>query len=603
MTAADYAHVVKTKWTLKHQEITLAVDPNKQELDAHIVATIRANEKDIDKLVIQTDKIEDAVVRYQGGPKLKSTFKVFQGSYGRLVVELPHALTPDADTKLEITYKAKLQCDAGGYMLKPCSFGKNFWSVAFFRYYLGNFGAARHPFTSNLYIVTPADRVAAAPGIPHPAVKEIDGRLKWRFEQPERTQNAGFSIAKYTVTGPQVGEDVQGGPAVRVYTLPSFAPNAKNVLGVAESVIDFAGKAFGAFPWAGVNLIQMANNFGGGYAPLSGIFMSGYVFGAKYMAQGWKGLVELAAHEMAHQWWGNYVRPATSNDTSLSESLAEFTSCYYTEKTLKSRSQIIGDNLSYVYTVQSKYDRPLGSVYAHSSPAYVQIMYHKGAVVMDMLRLELGDEGWFKVLADFVKAYGRDYARWQDLRDTVQKSTGKDLDWYFKQWFAGLGYVRAEITGRVVKADAGYKLRLRIAHLGSKPMRFRLPLRVYFPGGAHEDTHVDILPVEGTHLSVAELTFDKRPVGVRPDRTRRVLRRLQLLTPGDVNLDGLADGRDFVEMAFRARRAIVFTVHGKERYMPNASWDELYDVVPNNRIDDEDLDHVANAIGTEGIDF
>lgn len=605
INAADYAHVVATKWQLKHQDITVALDPKTQRLDVHVVATISTAEKDVDELVLRTDIMQAPVVKAADGATLKSTYKPYPGGVASLEIALPAPLTPDVDTQLDVSYYAILDCEAGGYMLRPCSFDNEFSTVAFYRYYLAHAESARHPFTSNLYVLTPADEVAAAPGIPHPAVKQADGRLKWRFEQPERTSNAGFSIGQYTISGDDPpAKPSPDSPFVRVYTLASYAPNGPTLTKLFKHILGFVGDRFGAYPWAGLNAIQLANNFGGGYAPLGASFMYKYVFGGKENGQGWTGLTELSAHELAHQWWGNYVRPATGNDTSLSESLAEFTSCLYGEKVLESREQIIGDNLSYVYTVQAKDDRPLGSVYAHSSPAYVPIMYHKGAVVMDMLRIELGDKPWLQALADFAQAFGRDYARWQDLRDAVAKSTGKDMDWYFKQWFAETGYIRAEITARVVQKGSKYTLKLRVAHLGKQPMRFRLPLRVYFPAGEYEDTTVEILPTKGTHLSIAELTFDKPVVGARPDRGRRLLRRFQLLTPGDVNLDGLSDGRDLIEMGFRMRRAILFkNKWGNERFIPNSSWDELYDVVPNHKIDEEDLDAVTNAIGTVAIDF
>ena len=605
VTAAEYANVPKTKWSIVHQDITLDVAPSKAELQADVIVTLTTDAKDVQEITLRTDTLSKVNVTLPNGQLLKAKYKDLQPSIGLLTVELPVPLTPGVDSDLHVTYEAKLKCSGGGYRLKPCNFDSVYSTVAFFRYYLGHGSVTRHPFTSDLYIITPHNRSAAAPGVPMGATKLDDGRLSWRFKQPEKTQNAGFSIAAYGIAGDEPAGMASGEPFVRVYSQGKYAGNGATMVALAKAVIQFAGERMGPFPWAGVNLIQVAQNFGGGYAPLSGIFMLQYVFGTKQGGQGWNSTVELTAHEMAHQWWGNYVRPATHNDTSLSESLAEFTSCLYTEKTLETRSQIIGDNLSYVYTVKTHEDRPLGSVAAHSSNKYVQIMYHKGAVVMDMLRIELGEQQWLDALKAFAKKFGRDYARWQDLGAVVNEETGKDYGWYFQQWFANTGYIRGEITSKVTHLDdGGSKVRLRFGHLSTKPMRFRLPLRVTYADRSTEDVFVDILPQDDTHISVAEKSFDKKVVAVRPDLGRRLLRRFSVLTPGDVDLNGLTDGRDLIELGFRMRRGIVFTNNsGQQSFYPNALWDEIYDVSPNFRLDLEDVDALDVAVGAEAINF
>ncbi|GEM_PF-2585211 len=601
--AADYSNVFKAPWAIVHQDITVEVDPTKARLKANVILTVRAAKAGIKQINLRTDMLEKVSVTDINGKALQANWKKVMGNAGGLVVGLPHALTVNTDTELVVSYDAQLNCTGGGYRLRPCNFDSNYWSVQFFRYYLSHGQAGRHPFKSDLYVITPIDRMAAAPGIPRGAKKLADGRLSWHFEQPERTENAGFSIAKYKAWGDDPNSGVANpGPFVRTYARGGY--NGQLVVDLARQVIEFAGQRMGAFPWAGFSLIQVAQNFGGGYAPLGGIFMLQSVFGAKKNSYGWTNLVELQAHEIAHQWWGNYVRPASANDTSLSESLAEFTSCLYTEKNLKSRSQMIGNNLSYVYTVSAKDDRPLGSSAVHYSKKYVQIMYHKGAVVMDMMRTELGEEQWLKVLTEFGKQYGRDYASWKHFPKVIEKVTGKDMSWFFQQWFAETGSIRGQILTNVSHSSTGSHLRLRFAHLGEKPMRFRLPLRAYFSDGTTDNVFVDIIPEKGTHLSIVEHTFDKRLVGLRPDYGRRLLRRFQVLTPGDVNLNGLADGTDLLEIAFRSGRAIVFkNKWGKESFFPNGLWDELYDVVADHRIDVKDIDAVAMAIGEESIAF
>jgi hypothetical protein len=57
----------------------------------------------------------------------------------------------------------------------------------------------------------------------------------------------------------------------------------------------------------------------------------------------------LLAHEVAHQWWGNRVVPATYRDNWLMEALANYTALLYLEKTKGANSA--GMILDYYRTI------------------------------------------------------------------------------------------------------------------------------------------------------------------------------------------------------------------------------------------------------------
>ena len=292
VVAAEYAHAPKSTWQIAHQDVTIDTDAAKSRLAVQLAVTVRTKAKGVTELTFRTDVIEKVVVKDSAGNPLTATYKKSQPSVGLLTVKLPGALTPTVDHVLEVSYEAQLDCNAKGYRLRPCNFDATYASVAFFRYYLGHGQVVRHPFTSDLHIITAHDRKAAAPGIPQGASKLSDGRLSWHFKQPERTQNAGYSIAKYGVSGddPNAGIGITG-PYVQVYSQGDYAKNGNALVQLMREAIKFQGERFGSFPWAGLNVIQMAKNFGGGYAPLSGIFMVEYVFATKSGGQGWIGTV------------------------------------------------------------------------------------------------------------------------------------------------------------------------------------------------------------------------------------------------------------------------------------------------------------------------
>ncbi len=601
--AADFENLFQGEWSIQHQEITVEVEPNTPELSGEVTVTVAIHTDGLDEVLFRLGILDTVDVVDASGAKMPHKYNTYFNQLGQVLIGLPKGLKKGDTLKIKLTYKRKLNCKQAS-ALRFCSFDSTFWSVMFYRYYVSHGSAYHSPFTSTLHVVTPNDRRAAAPGIPSGPTQLPNKRLAWHFEQKERTSNGGFSIAEYKVTGPDHAEVEQlveaGKRYVRFYTAEPYAFAAKSLQPEAEGILDFYGARFTEFPWAGINIVQNANNFGGGYAPLSGTFMYRNVFGAKVGAQGYTNFSELTAHELAHQWWGNYVRPMGSGDVSLSESLAEYSSCLYTELKLKNRSQLVTDNLSFVYTVGEKDDRPMQATNVYGSPKYVQIIYHKGAVVLHMLRHEIGDENMNKGLAAFAKAYGRDYARVADLQKSMEGATGLDLGWFFEQWWQRKGALKVEFGGRVVPRDeGGFRVKLRVKQLTDKPFRFKLPVRITHADGEVVHHNVDVIPKDGVGLNIVHIDVDKPVLTVRPDVSRKLLRRFTVLTPGDVTLDGLVDGVDLVETAFRANRGIVWN----KSFFPNTLWDELFDLDGSYRVDDGDFDLIESHAGATSVEF
>jgi hypothetical protein len=610
-TFADFANMPKPKWWIEHQDMVVSVIASKARIKVENTLTVRSKKgTSIDRLNLRTDLLDEKLISVHDakGAKLPFTYKVQGVTYANLEVTLPAPMTEDVDTKMFLQYEATLDCNSKKYMLKMCTFDSYFQSVMFFRYYVSHGDVLHAPFRSDLHVVTAPGFVVASPGIPSGPDKLSNGSIVWHFKQLERTQNGGFTIAKYKVVGDKVPVDPSPlQPFVRVYSIGKWANNASTMLEQTKKILGFHATRYGSYPWSGLNVIQNAKDFGGGYAPLSGIFMARNMFGASKGSWGWTAMNELLAHEVAHQWWGNLSRPKQSGDVSLSEALAEFSSCLYTEKSLDSRQQIVGDNLSYLYTVPAEQDVPLAAQHVTSSPKYVPIVYHKGAVVFDMLRIELGEQVFVDALAQYSKKFARDYVEIEDMFDVLEAVSGRKLGWYFQQWFKSKGAIHVQITGRVEKnKEGGWLARLRVATLGSTVMRFKLPVRVTFGDGTQENTTIDVIPQQGKSVTVAEAVFAKQPRALRLDLGRRLLRRFEVLTKGDVDLNGLTDGGDLVEMAFRKGRTVVARNNqGNKYFYPNQGWDELFDIERDDDhiVNEKDIDQVVAHIGEEAINF
>jgi aminopeptidase N len=152
----------------------------------------------------------------------------------------------------------------------------------------------------------------------------------------------------------------------------------------------------------------------------------------------------LVAHELAHQWFGDYVTCATWQDIWINEGFASYSE-YLANQYLVSQSEAdswIVRTQDYVKTI------PGGSVYVPGEFANSEdrifdyrLTYAKGAAIIHMIRQEVGNDQLFlDILREFLIRYKNNTATGNDMRDLCSEMTGRSFDLFFEQWYKGEGY-------------------------------------------------------------------------------------------------------------------------------------------------------------------
>jgi peptidase M1-like protein len=130
----------------------------------------------------------------------------------------------------------------------------------------------------------------------------------------------------------------------------------------------------------------------------------------------------IEAHEVAHQWWGDDVIPASYQDEWLSEGLANYSALMYLEKKrgVKAMEDVLEDYRDALlkHDSQIKNDSSGGTLEsagpitwsfrlesAADPGAWHDIVYYKGAWILHMLRRRLGDDRFLKMLAELHRRY------------------------------------------------------------------------------------------------------------------------------------------------------------------------------------------------------
>lgn len=158
---------------------------------------------------------------------------------------------------------------------------------------------------------------------------------------------------------------------------------------------------------------------------------------------------DIISHELFHQWFGDLVTTESWSNIPLNESFATYGEYLWNEhkygvdyaeyKRLdnydKFMEEAMGKNVDlvrfYYNSREDMFDR-------HS--------YEKGGLLLHYLRNIVGDEAFFKSLELYLKTNQFKTVEMHQLRLAFESVTGRDLNWFFNQWFFNSGYPVLNIT-------------------------------------------------------------------------------------------------------------------------------------------------------------
>jgi aminopeptidase N len=225
------------------------------------------------------------------------------------------------------------------------------------------------------------------------------------------------------------------------------APEQRNILpgafAEAGDIVQFYASLIAPFPYEKLAHLQSETRYGG-MENASAIFYADALFHRNAMSEG------LIAHETAHQWFGDAVTERTWPHVWLSEGFATYFAALYTQhahgdsafraEIRRLRDQVVSD------TVVAR-KRPVIDTTETDLLALLNVnSYQKGALVLHMLRSDVGDSAFFRALRDYYSTHKDGNADTDDLRQSFERVTGKDWRTFFNQWLRRPGYPQLNVT-------------------------------------------------------------------------------------------------------------------------------------------------------------
>ncbi len=303
-----------------------------------------------------------------------------------------------------------------------------------------------------------------------------------------------------------------GCATVSYWVFPHDTAAARVSFARGPQIVDFYTHLVGPFSYEKLANVQSATRFGG-------MENSSVIFYSQRPLDRGRNIEPTVAHEMAHQWFGDAVTEADWHHLWLSEGFATYFSALFFEHADGEASfrRIMQQN-RLIYLNSDVTDRPVIDTEQDNLFALLDAnSYQKGAWVLHMLRGVLGDSTFFSGIRAYYAAHRNGTALTRDLQAAMEKASGRNLEWFFREWLFEPGYPHFDVSWRWIpgSGSAGTaEVTVLQTQKASWP-RFRMPVDIALERAGNEERRRRVT-VDGPR-SVFRIESGARPDSVAFD--------------------------------------------------------------------------------------
>jgi aminopeptidase N len=220
-------------------------------------------------------------------------------------------------------------------------------------------------------------------------------------------------------------------------------------------------------------------------------------------------LQSLIPHELAHQWFGDLVTAEDWANYWLNEGMAEFMPGQYwgVKRGAHAEQDYYLSEYRQYLALDGRRRMALATYNSNN-------VYPKGALVLEMLKAQLGPERFWASIRRYLTRHAYGNATTDDLRQAVLDATGQNLGWFWSQWMYSAGYPEFAVTAAYDSAARALTLTVRqtqvdTATADSTGLRYATPLAFRAPVAIRVGTAKGDV--------VRRVTIDRREQTVRLD--------------------------------------------------------------------------------------
>jgi aminopeptidase N len=335
--------------------------------------------------------------------------------------------------------------------------------------------------TQEIYMTVPDKYVTLSNGILKDSQKESNGLRTdhWVMDKRHATYLFFMGVGEYAIV-----KDKWRNIPVDYYIEKEYEPYAKQIYGNTPEMMEFFSKKMGYdYPWAKYAQISGRDYVSGAMENTTATLHGSDILqkpGQLIDENTWEDTI---AHELFHHWFGDLVTAESWSNLTVNESFANYSEYLWNEykygKDQADYHQMQDVNM-YIHNPADFKKDLVRFDYDSREDVFDLVTYQKGGGILHMLRNYLGDEAFFAGMQDYLKTNEYQNAEAHQLRLSFEKVSGKDLNWFFNQWYFGSGNpkINYSYTFEPVKKQ----IAVVIEQTQEQPFQFPLAIDVYDNG-------------------------------------------------------------------------------------------------------------------------
>ncbi len=380
--------------------------------------------------------------------------------------------------------------------------------------------------TSETIITVPAAFTVVSNGaLLKTAAKAGRKTFHWRMSKPHSPYLINFCAGEFD----EVKDSWKGIP-VTYYCEKGRGEDIRRAFGKTPEMIDFFSKKTGVkYPYEKYAQIAVADFIFGGMEHTTSTTQTDIYLHDERSHEEVKNMADgLCAHELAHQWFGDFVTCRDWSHAWLNESFATYFDALFQQHDKGEEYFLweMNENAKeYFAEDKEKWRRPIvTNMYKRSGDMFDRHLYQKGACILHMLHSMLGDELWWKAINNYLVRNGNKPVETLDLIAAIEESTGHSVKKFFDQWIFGQGHPEF----KVLYHWSGSEAVVRISQNQTDIPVFDVSMVIEFTtkNGVKRFTE----HLEGKEVQL-RYKLDSEPLMLRVDPDGIILKKMETIKP------------------------------------------------------------------------
>jgi aminopeptidase N len=299
--------------------------------------------------------------------------------------------------------------------------------------------------SQEIYMTVPNRFVTLSNGLLKEQKENGDGTRTdyWKFDQKHAPYLFFMGVGEYSVI-----KDKWRDLDVDYYVEEEYEPYARGIFGLTPEMMDFFSEYTGVdYVWPKYAQLVGRDYVSGAMENTTAVIHAetAYQTSGELMDENiWESII---AHELFHHWFGDLVTTESWSNLTVNESFANYSEYLWLEhKYGRERADAHRhEEVAGYITPDNELKDLVRFHYNSREDMFDAVSYNKGGTILHMLRSYLGDEAFREGIKLYLNDNKYGTAEAHQLRLAMEEVSGKDLNWFFNQWYFNNGHPKIEV--------------------------------------------------------------------------------------------------------------------------------------------------------------